>query len=84
MHRYIAKGAQGEYGQSEGVQGCGQSNTHVAVQGQNRPDILRGPRGGSKEQFVLHYMGIWGGEELETSMVLSGPGHLLAIQLCGV
>jgi len=64
------------------VQGCGQSNAHAAAQGRNRPDISRGPRGGSKEQFVLHYMGIWGGEEPETFTVLSGPGHSLAIQLC--
>jgi len=67
---------------TEGVRGCGQSNAHAAAQGRNRPDILRGPRGGSKEQFVLHYMGIWGGVEPDMSTVLSGPGHSLAIQLC--
>jgi len=78
----IAEGARGECGRSEGVRGCGQSNAHAAAQGRNRPDISRGARGGSKEQFVLHYMGIWGGEEPEMSTVLSGPGHSLAIQLC--
>jgi len=82
VNGHIAEGAQGECGRSEGVRGCGQSNVHVAVQGRNRPDILGGPRGGSKEQFVLHYMGTWGGEELETFIVLSGPRHSLAIQLC--
>jgi len=47
----MAKGAQGECGQSKGVRGCAQLNTHAAVQGQKRSDIFRVPRGGSKSIF---------------------------------
>jgi len=57
----MAEAARGERGRCEGMRGWAKSNAHAAAQGRNRSDVLRGPREGSKEWFLLHYMGAWGG-----------------------
>ena len=57
----MAEGAQGECRWSEGVQEYVQSNVQAAVQGQNRLDIFRGPRGGYQRVVCIAVHGKFGG-----------------------